>query len=206
VIPTLPPVPTVHSVFRSYQSQRVLTAHSDWWAFTIERDEAKESPRFLGKDFAVRSVRGAIAILLAIICGMQAMLPCRCGLACSACDAKHCVHEAKCQTCSHSQETTRVQGQATAVEQTEACVHPTYPEPPVAPKNRCMFCTGRVHWLPERDSKWSLSDDLKALTGGPSGFCAWFTVSGPSVVQRLKPLCQRSDPESTQKRPPRMQV
>ncbi len=172
----------------------------------IERDGAKESPRFVGKDSAVRSVRGTIAVLLAIICGMQTMWPCRCGLACRACGAEHGVHDAKCYECSHSHETTPVRDQAPAGEQKEACVLLTHPEPPVAPKNRCLFCTGQVHWLAERDSKWSLSDDLSALMGGPSGACAWFTEHQSAVFQRLTPLCQRSDPESTRKRPPRMQV
>ena len=197
---------TVHSVFQADQVQRVLTAHSDRWAFAIEIDVAKESPRFVGGDSAVRSVRGAIAVLLAIICGVQTMLPCRCGLACRACGADLCVHDAKCHECSHSHEATPIQYQATAVDQPKACVHQTHPEPPVAPRNRCLFCTGQVHWLAERDSKWSLSDDLTALMSGPSGFCAWFAVSQPIVVQRMKPFCQRSDPEPMRKRLPRMQV
>ena len=154
----------------------------------------------------MRSVRGAIAVMLTIICGMQTMWPCRCGLACRTCGAKHCVHDAKCHECSRCHETTSIHDQASAAEQMEACVHRTHQTPPVAPKNRCMFCTGQVHWLAERDSKWSLSDDLSALIGGPSGLYAWFAVNQPAVVHRLKPLCQRSDPRATLKQPPRMQV
>ena len=160
----------------------------------------------MGKDSAVRSVRGAIAVMLTIICGMQTMWPCRCGLACRACGAEHCVHDAKCHDCLHSHETTPVRDQATIVEQTEASVQLIHQDPPVAPNDRCLFCTGQVHWLVERDSKWSLSDDLTALMDGPSGACAWFAEHQSAVFQRLTPLCQRSDPESTRKRPPRMQV
>lgn len=206
VMTALPTVATLHSLFRAYQIQCVLSVHSDAWAFAIERDEAKESPRFLGKDSAVRSVRGAIAVLLAISCCLQTMWPCRCEFACRTCRTEHCVHDAKCHECSHSHETTPDRDQATAIEQTAACVFLTPPKPPVAPKNRCLFCTSQVNWLAERDSKWSLNDDLSALIGGPFGSHAWCEGHPPAVVQRLQPLCRRNDPRATLKQPPRMQV
>ena len=160
----------------------------------------------MGKDSAVRSVRGAIAVMLTIICGMQTMWPCRCGLACRTCGAKHCVHDAKCHECTHSHEATPVRGQATAVEQTAACALLTHPEPPVAPKNRCLFCTVHVNWLVERDSKWTVSDDLSVSMSGPSGWCTRLVIHPPAVFQRLKPLCEHSDPAATLKQSPRMQV
>ena len=160
----------------------------------------------MGKDSVVRSVRGAIAVLLAIICGMQTMWPCRCGLACRRCSAEHCVHDAKCHECSHCHEATPIQDQATAAEQTEDRVHLTHQVPPVAPKNRCMFCTGQVNWLAERDSKWTVSDDLAALMSGSVGSHARFVVHQPAVFQRLKPLCEHSEPWDTLMQSPRMQV
>ena len=154
----------------------------------------------------MRFVRGAIAVLLVIVCGMQAMWPCRCGLVCQTCRAKHCVHDAKYHECSHSHETTSVRDQGTAVEQTEVCSQLIHHQPPLAPKNRCMFCTGQENWLAERDSKWSLNDDLTALIDSTFGSYAWCVGHPLAVVQRLQPLCLRSDPRATLKQPPRMQV
>lgn len=154
----------------------------------------------------MRSVRGAIAVLLAISCCVQTMWPCRCGFACRTCRAEHCVHDENCHECPHSHKTTPVRDRATAVEQTEVCALLIHHHPPVAPKNRCLFCAGQANWLAERDSKWSLNDDLSALIGGPFGSYAWCEGHQLTVVQRLQPLCLRSDPRATLKQPPRMQV
>jgi hypothetical protein len=200
VIPILPVLMTVLLVFQAHQSRWVVSDHSDWSAFAIQRDVVKDSPRLVEKDFAVRAVRGVIAVLLVISCVVQTMWPCCCGLACRACRADHCVHDAKCHTCSHSHQTTSIRDQATAIDEA------TLSEPPVAPKNRCIFCTGQFHWLAERESKWSLSDDLSKLMSGPSGSRTWLAVRQPAVVHRLTPISQHRVPECALKSSPRMQV
>lgn len=154
----------------------------------------------------MRSVRGAIAVLLAISCCVQTMWPCRCGFAGRTCSSEHCVHDAECHECSRSHVATPARDQATVVDQTKVCTLPIHHQSPVAPQNRCLFCTSQANWVAERDSKWSLNDDLSALIGGPFGSYAWREEHPPAVVQRLQPLCQRSDPRVTLKRPPRMQV
>lgn len=44
IIPTLPVMLSAEPVFRKWEVQRLSPAHSDGWAFAIERDVAKESP------------------------------------------------------------------------------------------------------------------------------------------------------------------